>query len=88
MPPRRLKDGFCLLCSNSKSNAGHQARREAGAQRTLYAVACMPVLGSVLHPKAFFVTVLQHLQRLPFGQELRHNPLIFLTGRIDCQAVP
>jgi hypothetical protein len=26
-------------------NAGHQARREAGAQRTLYAVACMPVLG-------------------------------------------
>jgi hypothetical protein len=26
-------------------NAGHQARREAGAQRTLYAVACMPSLG-------------------------------------------
>ena len=28
-------------------NAGHQARLEAGAQRTLEAVACMPVLGSV-----------------------------------------
>jgi hypothetical protein len=28
-------------------NAGHQARREAGAtqERTLYAVACMPMLG-------------------------------------------
>ena len=25
-------------------NARHQARREAGAQRTLYAVACMPSL--------------------------------------------
>jgi hypothetical protein len=25
-----------------KPNAGHQARREAGAERTLYAVACMP----------------------------------------------
>jgi len=41
-------------------NAGHQARREAEAKRTLYAVACMPLFGadaakvpprsSVLHP--------------------------------------
>ncbi|MCI0561446.1 MAG: hypothetical protein MN733_23410, partial [Nitrososphaera sp.] len=28
----------------TRSNAGHQARREAGAERTLYAVACMPWL--------------------------------------------
>ncbi len=28
-------------------NAGHQARREAEAQRKLYAVACMPLLGGV-----------------------------------------
>jgi hypothetical protein len=27
-------------------NAGPQARREAGAQRTLYAVACRPLLGT------------------------------------------
>ena len=27
-------------------NARHQAWREAGAQRTLYAVACMPLFGS------------------------------------------
>jgi hypothetical protein len=26
-------------------NARHQVRREAGAQRTLYAVTCMPLLG-------------------------------------------
>jgi hypothetical protein len=25
-------------------NAGHQARREAAAQRRLYAVACMPLI--------------------------------------------
>src|SRR5262245_56165097 len=27
-----------------RPNARHQARREAGAQRTLYAVACMPLI--------------------------------------------
>jgi hypothetical protein len=27
-----------------QSNAGHQARREAEAERKLYAVACMPLL--------------------------------------------
>jgi hypothetical protein len=31
--------------SSEQSNAGHQARREAGAQRTLDAVACMPLFG-------------------------------------------
>jgi hypothetical protein len=41
----------------STHNAGHQARREAGAQRTLYAVACMPMLDKALaemmrHPHA------------------------------------
>jgi hypothetical protein len=30
----------------SLSNAGHQARRAAAAQRTLYAVACMPLFGT------------------------------------------
>ena len=29
-------------------NAGRQARREAGAQRTLYAVACMPLFGQAM----------------------------------------
>jgi hypothetical protein len=28
-----------------KPNVGHQARREAGAERALYAVACMPLFG-------------------------------------------
>ncbi len=28
-----------------RPNVGHQARRAAGAQRTLYAVACMPLFG-------------------------------------------
>jgi hypothetical protein len=46
MPPRRLmEDGFCLLCSNSKSNAGHEPCPEAGAQRTLEGIGSMPWLG-------------------------------------------
>jgi hypothetical protein len=38
-------DGKKLLPTldiRSHSNAGHQARREAEAERKLYAVACMP----------------------------------------------
>jgi hypothetical protein len=41
---------FCTILLSffySTPNAGHQARREAGAQRTLYAVACMPLLASL-----------------------------------------
>jgi hypothetical protein len=34
-----------MLMSCPMPNAGHQARREAGAQRTLEAVACMPWFG-------------------------------------------
>jgi len=33
------------LSRRRRLNTGHQARREAGAERTLYAVACMPLLG-------------------------------------------
>jgi hypothetical protein len=38
-----------VLRSEAPQNAGHQARREAGArdERTLYAVACMPLFGAV-----------------------------------------
>ena len=48
--PAGLQRRFSEATPDSKAaqqqpNAGHQARREAGAQRTLYAVACMPSLG-------------------------------------------
>jgi hypothetical protein len=42
---------FTLLETPSLSwrdNARYQARREAGAQRTLYAVACMPLLDGLM----------------------------------------
>jgi uncharacterized protein YqjF (DUF2071 family) len=35
-----------------KPNAGHQARREAKAERMLPAVACMPSLGRKVHPES------------------------------------
>ena len=42
------------LSRRRRLNAGHQARRAAGAQRTLYAVACMPSLGVPLYrPRGF-----------------------------------
>ena len=37
---------YTFHCFFLLPNAGHQARREAGAQRTLYAVACMPLFGA------------------------------------------
>src|SRR6266702_4463501 len=48
----RSRDCIVLLLPESSlpietPNAGHQARRAAGAQRTLYAVACMPWLDAI-----------------------------------------
>src|SRR6266702_1471500 len=39
---------YDIACFVPPSNAGHQARRAAGAryERTLFAVACMPLLGA------------------------------------------
>jgi hypothetical protein len=34
-------------------NAGHQARREAGAERALYAVACMLLIMIEVSPTAY-----------------------------------
>jgi hypothetical protein len=44
-PPYTGEGWFSSTFTVVQPNAGHQARREAGAERTLYAVACMPWLG-------------------------------------------
>jgi hypothetical protein len=41
-----IQSSFRRSYYHLSSNAGHQARREAEAQRTLYAVACMPWFGA------------------------------------------
>lgn len=42
-----------LMPSVADGNAGHQAQREAEAERKLYAVACMPLFDQVLPSDSF-----------------------------------
>src|SRR6266851_1386043 len=64
----------CLLVLSSAPwapNARHQARREAGAQQTLYAVACMPLFGDATVPE--------------FPESLMaHSSGFFALGQVHC----
>jgi hypothetical protein len=73
-------------CNANHSNAGHQARREAGTmqERTLSAVACMPSFGPALAGKAQNISHFEPpmmFQPPPQGITVRIGTSVLLPSR-------